>query len=61
VSPSEQIPPSECGIHISVIAQEYLTDLFRRHDGNISQDAKTAGTFDRKTLRRLLAKHGIRA
>jgi hypothetical protein len=44
-----------------VFADEYLTDLFRRHGGNISQDAKTAGIFDRKTLRRLLAKHGIRA
>jgi two-component system response regulator AtoC len=41
-------------------AHEYLTDLLRRHGGNISQAAKTAG-IDRKTLHRLLTKHGIRA
>ena len=40
--------------------QEYLTELLRRHGGNISQAAKTAGV-DRKTLHRLLAKHQIRA
>jgi DNA-binding NtrC family response regulator len=44
---------------LRVFAQEYLTDLLRRHAGNVSQAAKTAGV-DRKTLHRLLAKHGIR-
>jgi DNA-binding NtrC family response regulator len=41
-------------------AHEYLTDLLRRHGGNISQAAKTAGV-DRKTLHRLVAKHGVKA
>jgi two-component system response regulator HydG len=44
---------------LRTFAQEYLTDLLRRHGGNISQAAKTAG-IDRKTLHRLLGKHGIR-
>ncbi|MBI3455236.1 MAG: sigma-54-dependent Fis family transcriptional regulator [Candidatus Rokubacteria bacterium] len=45
---------------LRVFTEEYLTDLLRRHGGNISQAAKTAGV-DRKTLHRLLAKHGIKA
>jgi DNA-binding NtrC family response regulator len=45
---------------LHAFAQTYLTDLLRRHGGNISQAAKTAGV-DRKTLHRLLAKHGIKA
>ena len=45
---------------LRAFAQEYLSDLLRRHGGNVSQAAKTAGV-DRKTLHRLLAKHGIRA
>jgi DNA-binding NtrC family response regulator len=45
---------------LQAFAQEYLSDLLRRHGGNISQAAKTAGV-DRKTLHRLLAKHGIKA
>ena len=44
---------------LQAFAQEYLTDLLRRHGGNISQAAKTAGV-DRKTLHRLLARHGIK-
>jgi two-component system response regulator AtoC len=40
-------------------AETYLTDLLRRHGGNISQAARTAGV-DRKTLHRLLAKHRIK-
>jgi DNA-binding NtrC family response regulator len=44
---------------LQAFAQGYLTDLLRRHGGNISQAAKTAGV-DRKTLHRLLAKHGIK-
>jgi two-component system response regulator AtoC len=43
---------------LHAFAQGYLTDLLRRHGGNISQAAKTAGV-DRKTLHRMLAKHGI--
>jgi DNA-binding NtrC family response regulator len=45
---------------LQAFAHEYLNDLLRRHGGNISQAAKTAGV-DRKTLHRLLAKHGIKA
>jgi transcriptional regulator of acetoin/glycerol metabolism len=45
---------------LQAFAQGYLADLLQRHGGNISQAAKTAG-IDRKTLYRLLAKHGIKA
>ncbi len=45
---------------LHTFAQGYLTDLLRRHGGNISQAAKSAG-IDRKTLHRLLTKHGIKA
>src|SRR5262245_11740080 len=44
---------------LQAFAQEYLTDLLRRHGGNISHAARTAGV-DRKTLHRLLTKHGIK-
>jgi DNA-binding NtrC family response regulator len=44
---------------LQAFAQEYLTDLLRRHGGNISQAARSAGV-DRKTLHRLLAKHRIK-
>ena len=59
--PGKDLPLAEAReAWLQVFAQEYLTDLLRRHGGNISQAAKTAGV-DRKTLHRLLAKHGIRA
>ncbi|MBI4012400.1 MAG: sigma 54-interacting transcriptional regulator [Candidatus Rokubacteria bacterium] len=45
---------------LRLFTQDYLTDLLRRHGGNISQAAKTAGV-DRKTLHRLLAKFGLKA
>jgi DNA-binding NtrC family response regulator len=45
---------------LHAFAQGYLTDLLRRHGGNISQAAKSAG-IDRKTLHRLLTKHGVKA
>jgi two-component system response regulator AtoC len=45
---------------LQAFAQGYLTDLLQRHGGNISRAAKTAG-IDRKTLHRLMAKHGIKA
>ncbi len=38
--------------------KEYLVELLEKHQGNISQAAKTAGV-DRKTIHRLLKKHGI--
>jgi DNA-binding NtrC family response regulator len=37
----------------------YLTELLRRHGGNVSQAAKAAG-IDRKTFHRLIKKYGIR-
>jgi DNA-binding NtrC family response regulator len=64
--PAPTVPGKDLPLHqareawLRVFAQEYLTDLLRRHSGNVSQAAKTAGV-DRKTLHRLLAKHGIRA
>jgi DNA-binding NtrC family response regulator len=36
----------------------YLTDLLKRHGGNISQAAKAAGV-DRKTIHRLLKRHSL--
>jgi DNA-binding NtrC family response regulator len=45
---------------LHAFTEEYLAELLRRHGGNISQAAKTAGV-DRKTLHRLLAKHKLRA
>jgi DNA-binding NtrC family response regulator len=37
----------------------YLTDLLRRHEGNVSQAARAAG-IDRKTFHRLINKYGLR-
>lgn len=45
---------------IQAFEREYLQELLRRHGGNISQAAKAAGV-DRKTIHRLLKKHGLRA
>ena len=60
-APGKDLPLAEAReACFQAFAQEYLTDLLRRHGGNISQAAKTAGV-DRKTLHRLLTKHGIRA
>ena len=57
--PGRDLPLAEAReAWLGAFAQEYLTDLLRRHGGNISQAAKTAGV-DRKTLHRLLAKHRI--
>jgi DNA-binding NtrC family response regulator len=58
--PGKDLPLAEAReAWLRVFAQEYLVDLLRRHGGNISQAAKTAGV-DRKTLHRLLAKHGVK-
>ncbi|HEX6040394.1 sigma-54 dependent transcriptional regulator [Longimicrobium sp.] len=43
---------------ITVFEKEYLRDLLRRHGGNISQAARTAG-IDRKTIHRMLAKYEL--
>jgi DNA-binding NtrC family response regulator len=59
--PGQDLPLAEAReAWLRAFAQEYLTDLIRRHGGNISRAAKTAG-IDRKTLHRLLAKYGIGA
>jgi DNA-binding NtrC family response regulator len=59
--PGKDLPLAEAReAWLQAFAEEYLTDLLRRHGGNISQAAKTAGV-DRKTLHRLLTKHGIKA
>jgi DNA-binding NtrC family response regulator len=61
VLPGKDLPLAQAReTWLQAFAQEYLTDLLRRHHGNISQAARTAGV-DRKTLHRLLTKHGIRA
>ena len=61
VVPGKDLPLAEAReAWLQAFAQDYLTDLLRRHGGNISQAAKTA-RIDRKTLHRLLAKHGIKA
>jgi DNA-binding NtrC family response regulator len=43
---------------ITVFEKEYLRDLLRLHNGNISQAARSAG-IDRKTIHRMLAKYEI--
>ncbi|HJU28169.1 MAG TPA: helix-turn-helix domain-containing protein, partial [Candidatus Binataceae bacterium] len=44
---------------IGQLEAAYVADLLRREGGNVSQAARTAGV-DRKTLHRLLNKHGLR-
>ncbi len=43
---------------LKTFEQQYLVALLRRHGGNISQAARTAG-IDRKTIHRLLTKYRI--
>jgi DNA-binding NtrC family response regulator len=43
---------------IAMFEKEYLRDLLRRHNGNISQAARTAG-IDRKTIHRMLTKYDL--
>ncbi|HEX8905652.1 MAG TPA: sigma-54 dependent transcriptional regulator [Longimicrobiaceae bacterium] len=43
---------------IMAFEKEYLSDLLQRHNGNISQAARTAG-IDRKTIHRMLAKYQL--
>jgi DNA-binding NtrC family response regulator len=43
---------------ITLFEKEYLRDLLRRHGGNISQAARTAG-IDRKTIHRMLTKYEL--
>lgn len=43
---------------LAVFDKEYLADLLVRHQGNVSQAAEEAG-IDRKTIHRMLSKHGL--
>jgi DNA-binding NtrC family response regulator len=43
---------------LSAFEKEYLADLLKRHDNNISQAAKEAG-IDRKTIHRLINKYDL--
>jgi DNA-binding NtrC family response regulator len=45
-------------IAIQDFERNYLSEIMSRHDGNISQAARTAGK-DRRDIRRLLRKYGI--
>ena len=43
---------------IEAFEHQYLADLLERHDGNVSKAARAAD-MDRKTITRLMKKHGI--
>ena len=43
---------------IEAFERQYLVDLLDRHGGNVSKAARTAD-MDRKTITRLMKKHGI--
>jgi transcriptional regulator with PAS, ATPase and Fis domain len=43
---------------IEAFERQYLIDLIDRHDGNVSKAANSAG-MDRKSITRLMKKHGI--
>jgi transcriptional regulator with PAS, ATPase and Fis domain len=43
---------------VEAFERQYLIDLLERHDGNVSKAARVAD-MDRKTITRLMKKHGI--
>jgi DNA-binding NtrC family response regulator len=43
---------------VEAFEHQYLVDLLDRHDGNVSKAARAAG-MDRKSISRLMKKHGI--
>ncbi|MGH9760177.1 MAG: sigma 54-interacting transcriptional regulator, partial [Blastocatellia bacterium] len=69
VPTARAISPSEPGNKLTLkeakqrwigqLEASYVAELLKREDGNISRAARKAG-IDRKTLHRLLHKHGIR-
>jgi len=67
--PGGGIPPEEAGVVdkpfkdakdqiIQAFERQYLVDLIERHKGNVSRAARAAH-MDRKSIARLLKKHGI--
>ncbi|MBI3989032.1 MAG: sigma-54-dependent Fis family transcriptional regulator, partial [candidate division NC10 bacterium] len=61
LEPLEDLPLKEAKERqVKVFEREYLVHLLKRHQGNISQAAKAAGV-DRKTIHRLLKRHGLHA
>lgn len=64
-SPVSPIPTNELPLKrakeewAASFERDYLIQLLKRHDGNISQAAKSA-EVDRKTIHRLIKKHGIK-
>ena len=45
---------------IGAFERNYLVDLLKRHKGHIGHSAQEAGV-DRKTVERMLKKHGLKA
>ncbi len=59
-TPTTTLPLKEAKARwMSELEAAYLTDLLKRHSGNVSQAARAAG-IDRKTFHRLLNKYRLR-
>ncbi|HLC42198.1 MAG TPA: sigma-54 dependent transcriptional regulator [Methylomirabilota bacterium] len=59
-SPGKNLPLKDAKTEwLEVFEREYLTDLLRRHGGNVSQAAKVA-QIDRKTIHRLINKYKLK-
>jgi len=59
LEPLENLPLKEAKERqVKLFEREYLVHLLERHHGNISQAARAAGV-DRKTIHRLLKRHGL--
>ncbi len=59
VSPNELPLKRAKKVWVGSFERDYLVQLLKRHDGNISQAAKAA-CVDRKTVHRLMKKYGIK-
>ncbi len=59
-APATTLPLKEAKARwMSELEAAYLSELLKRHGGNVSQAARAAG-IDRKTFHRLINKHGLR-